>query len=188
MFLRVNATARSYGPRGTSTALTRDRRYARRVDPLFELALSIKAAQRELDRRANEAMRPLGLTGSQAEALTVIRQAEPVSLKELGDLLIAEAGHPSRLVDRLVENGWVQRRAADDDRRRVVLTLTAQGRRLEAQAERARGEVLELVRGLVGARDVAPLAALLRELLQFSAFPGLIERRIELADRSPGDR
>jgi DNA-binding MarR family transcriptional regulator len=48
----------------------------------------------------NEAMRPLGLTGAQADALVVIAQASPVSLKELGELLIAESGHPSRLVDR----------------------------------------------------------------------------------------
>ena len=47
-----------------------------------------------------------------------------------GDLLIAESGHPSRMVDRLVEAGLVTRRSATDDRRRVVLTLTAGGRRL----------------------------------------------------------
>src|SRR4051812_50070774 len=77
----------------------------RAVDPLFEFGLLIKAGQRDLERRANDAMRPLGLTGAQADALSVIRQAGPLSLKELGELLIAEAGHPSRLVDRLVEGG-----------------------------------------------------------------------------------
>src|SRR6266545_7447800 len=98
------------------------------MDPVIELAISIKAAQRELERRANEAMRPLGLTGAQADALTLIGQAGPLSLKELGDLLIAEAGHPSRLVDRLVEADLVERRPADEDRRRIELSLTAKGR------------------------------------------------------------
>jgi DNA-binding MarR family transcriptional regulator len=155
------------------------------VDPLLELALSIKAAQRELDRRANEAMRPLGLTGAQADALTVIRQTEPVSLNTLGNLLIAEAGHPSRLVDRLVESGWVERRAADDDRRRVVLSLTAKGRRLEKRAARTREHVLDLGRALIGDRDLAPVRDLLRDLLQFSAFAELLERRRELSERDP---
>src|SRR4051794_41910692 len=75
------------------------------MDPLFEFGLLIKAGQRDLERRANETMRPLGLTGAQADALTVIGQAGPLSLKELGELLIAEAGHPSRLVDRLGGGG-----------------------------------------------------------------------------------
>src|SRR5918996_925815 len=96
--------------------------YARLVDPLFEFALSVKALQRELERASNELMKPLGLTGP---------QAEPIALKDLGRLLIAEAGHPSRLVDRLVEAGLVERRSAEEDRRRVVLSLTPRGRRLQ---------------------------------------------------------
>ena len=102
------------------------------MDPVLELALLVKAAQRELERRMNDAMRPLGLTAAQADALAVIGQAGPLSLEELGELLIAEAGHPSRLVDRLVEAGLVERRPATGDRRRIELTLTARGRRLAA--------------------------------------------------------
>src|SRR5688500_17252746 len=100
------------------------------MSDVFELALSVKAVTRQLERLANEAMRPLGLTGAQADALLVIERAAPLSLKELGELLIAESGHPSRLVDRLVAAGLVERRAASDDRRRVELTLTAAGRRV----------------------------------------------------------
>src|SRR5687767_5658751 len=100
--------------------------------------------QRELERQMNDAMRPLGLTAAQADALVVIGQAEPLSLKELGELLIAEAGHPSRLVDRLVDAGLVVRRAAGADRRRVELSLTRRGHSLEKRIARAREEVLEL--------------------------------------------
>jgi MarR family transcriptional regulator, organic hydroperoxide resistance regulator len=160
-------------------------RYALPVDPLLELALLVKAGQRELERRTNEAMQPLGLTAAQADALTVIGQAEPLSLKELGELLIAEAGHPSRLVDRLVASGLVQRRAAGDDRRRVELSLTPQGHGLEERVHEARQSVLDLGRRLVGDRDVAPALELMRELIQYSSFAELIERRRELVERDP---
>src|SRR3954451_20224979 len=126
------------------------------VDPLLELALSVKAIQRELERQTNEAMRPLGLTGPQADALLVIGQAGPLSLKDLGELLIAEAGHPSRLVDRLVEAGLVERRAAGEDRRRVELSLSPRGRRLEKRVVEARQGILQLARELVGDRDLEP--------------------------------
>jgi DNA-binding MarR family transcriptional regulator len=150
------------------------------VDPLFELGLLIKAGQRDFERRANESMRPLGLTGAQADAITVIEQAGPLSLKELGELLIAEAGHPSRLVDRLVEAGLVERRAAEDDRRRIVLSLTPQGRRLEKRIQAAREHQLELGHALIGDRDLEPALELLRELAQFSPYEDLIDRRREL--------
>ena len=160
------------------------------MDPLFELAISVKAAQREIERRLNDAMRPLGLTGQQSEALTVIGQSGPLALKELGDMLIAEAGHPSRLVDRLVDAGLVAREVADDDRRRIELSLTAKGRRLERRVEAAREQVLALARALVGDRDLEPTLELFRELLQVTPFAELIERRRALmdADAGPLDR
>jgi DNA-binding MarR family transcriptional regulator len=152
----------------------------RPMDPLFEFGLLIKAGQRDLERRANDAMRPLGLTGAQADALSVIRQAGPLSLKELGELLIAEAGHPSRLVDRLVEAGLVAREPATEDRRRIVLSLTPEGRRIEKRVERARGEILEAGHALIGDRDLEPVLELLRDLAQFSPYGELVTRRREL--------
>jgi DNA-binding MarR family transcriptional regulator len=153
------------------------------VEPLFELGLGVKALQRELERLSNEAMRPLGLTGAQADALVVIGQAGPLSLKDLGELLIAEAGHPSRLVDRLVEAGYVERRPAAEDRRRVQLSLTPAGRRIERRVEVARQRVLEAIRELLGDRDMEPALELMHDFLQHTSYADLIARRRELAGR-----
>ncbi len=153
------------------------------MDPLFEFALSVKAIQRELERQTNDVMRPLGLTGPQADALVLIGQAGPISLKALGDLLIAEAGHPSRLVDRLVAARLVERRAAEADRRRIELSLTRKGRGLEKRVLAARERVLELARQIVGDRDLEPTLGLFRELTQYTAYGELIDRRRALLDR-----
>jgi DNA-binding MarR family transcriptional regulator len=158
-------------------------RYARPMDPLMELALLVKAGGRELERRMNDAMRPLGLTAAQADALSVIGLAGPLSLKELGELSIAEAGHPRRLVDRLVEAGLVERRPAADDRRRVELSLTARGRRQADRIATARAEVLDLGRHLIGDRDLQPALDLLRDLVEHTPYAELIARRRELLER-----
>ena len=154
------------------------------MDPLFELALSVKALQRELERASNELMRPLGLTGPQADALVVIGQAEPIALKDLGGLLIAEAGHPSRLVDRLVAAGLVTREAAADDRRRVELGLTRRGRQLGRRVAETRAAVFAAGRENVDERQLEAGLALLRRLLDGSEVGAVIERRRRL-DRSP---
>jgi DNA-binding MarR family transcriptional regulator len=153
------------------------------MDPLFELALLIKAGQRELERRTNEVMRPLGLTGAQADAIAVLGQAGTLSLKELGELLIAEAGHPSRLVDRLVAAGLVERRAADEDRRRIELTLTPKGQRLEKQIQQARADLFDLARSLIGDRDIQPALEFLRDLTEYSSFRDLVNRRRALDEQ-----
>jgi MarR family transcriptional regulator, organic hydroperoxide resistance regulator len=150
------------------------------VDPLFEFALFVKAMQREFERGSNELMRPLGLTGPQADALVVIGQAEPVALKELGGLLIAEAGHPSRLVDRLVEAGLVDRRAARADRRRVELTLTPAGRRLAKRVVATRKALFDASRETIDKKELASALALFRDLLEDSPHGELIARRRQL--------
>ena len=154
-----------------------------RVDPLFEFVMLVKAGHRALERQINEAMRPLGLTAAQAEAITVIGEAGPLSLRELGELLIAEAGHPSRLVDRLVAADLVERRGAGDDRRRVELSLTARGRRLEKQVHAAREQMLDVGRQLAGDRDMEPVLQALRELVEVSPYAEVVARRRELLER-----
>ena len=145
----------------------------------------MKALQRELERGSNELMKPLGLTGPQADALVVIGQAQPIALKDLGRLLIAEAGHPSRLVDRLVEAGLVERRAAEDDRRRLELELTPAGRRLARRVEKARQDLFDASRPHVDEKRVAAATALLRRLLEGTPAGELIARRHDLAGIQP---
>lgn len=133
----------------------------------------------------NDALASLGVTGLQADALSVIGQTGEISLTDLGGLLIAEAGHPSRLVDRLVASGHVERRPSAHDRRRVVLSLTAQGRKLERAVGKARVEVLAMVAPLVRDEDVAAALRLFRALLPNTDYGAVVERRRALGGSRP---
>jgi len=120
------------------------------MQPIEELRYLILAAQREGNRLFAEALRPLGLTPSQAEVLRVLHDHAPLSLIALGDLLVCETGSPSRLVQGLVEDGLVERLASATDKRMVTLSLTNQGREmatkvaaLESQFYEANASVLK---------------------------------------------
>ena len=152
------------------------------IDPLYEISLSVKAASRELEHRVADLMRPLGVTAQQADAIYVIAKSEPLSLKDLGQLLIAEGGHPSRLLDRLVAAGWVAREPAGEDRRRVVVTLTPAGRELYEQIEANRQTLIDFARSLMTDVDVDAALHFFRELLQHSDYADLIARRRALED------
>src|SRR5215207_6645107 len=102
-----------------------------------ELRYLVLAAQREGNRMLAERLRPLGLTPSQAEVLRVLQEHQPLSLVELGGLLVCETGSPSRLVRRLVRAGLVERTPSEADKRRLTLSLTREG-------EEAASEVAEV--------------------------------------------
>jgi DNA-binding MarR family transcriptional regulator len=101
------------------------------MKPIEELRYLVLAAQREGNRMLAEWLQPLELTPSQAEVLRVLRDWEPLALIELGELLVCEQGSPSRLVAGVIAAGYVERTSSPEDRRKVVLTLTARGREVE---------------------------------------------------------
>lgn len=98
------------------------------------LRFAILAAQREGNRLLIQALKPHGITPSQAEVLRLLQQHGTLSLSGLGQLLVCESGtNPSRLVERVVAAGLVERRTDEVDRRYLHLSLTAEGERLATE-------------------------------------------------------
>ena len=93
----------------------------------------VLAAQREGNLRLTRELRPLGVTPSQAEVIRVLGEQGPLTLSQLGRLLVCESGtNPSRLVDRLVDVGHVERIADPRDRRSIIVSLTPSGQEIES--------------------------------------------------------
>jgi DNA-binding MarR family transcriptional regulator len=113
-----------------------------------ELRYLILAVQREGSRRLAARLRDAGLTPAQAEVLDVLRDRAPLSLAELGRLLICETGSPSRLVDVLVQRGLVTRTPSPHDRRVVSLGLT------ESEIDQLSGLLRRLIEDTPGGASI----------------------------------
>jgi DNA-binding MarR family transcriptional regulator len=79
------------------------------------------------------------LAPSDAHALTEIVSEDGLTQRELVDRLRLDRSSVSRLVDRLVARGWVER-ANGPDRRTVRLLPTSAGRRVAADVADARAK------------------------------------------------
>jgi DNA-binding MarR family transcriptional regulator len=89
-------------------------------------------------RAATAVYRPmleeLGLTYPQYLAMLVLWEAEPRTVRELGEELGLDSGTLSPLLKRLEALGLVQRRRSSEDERRVEIFLTDAGAGLSARA------------------------------------------------------
>jgi DNA-binding MarR family transcriptional regulator len=83
-----------------------------------------------------------GLTVGGWRTLSLIGHYEPIYPSGIAERTSVDPDKVTRAVDRLVEKKLVTRKVDGADRRRVVLTLTARGRRVYAQIDRVR-RVLE---------------------------------------------
>jgi Transcriptional regulators len=72
--------------------------------------------------------------------LRVLFDNDSLPLKDIVARVEVDQGSLSRMVDRLIARGWVQRDANADDRRAVAISLTKKGRdlvpKLAAEADR----------------------------------------------------
>jgi DNA-binding MarR family transcriptional regulator len=83
-----------------------------------------------------------GVSVVQLRALTVLREAGSANLGQLTDGMGVTVSTTSRLVDRLVMAGFVDRRTARHTRREIELSLTDQGRAVLAEYDGHRLEAL----------------------------------------------
>lgn len=135
------------------------------MTPSEELRYLILGAQREGNRLYAAALRPLGLTPAQAEVLTVLAGCGTLSLLQLGRRLVCETGSTSRLIDALVRAGLVQRIAADNDRRRVDISLTPAGTSAAATVRAADTALSGLVESVLTPTELVATLATLHRLI-----------------------
>src|SRR5262249_20568481 len=95
---------------------------------------------------------PQGISLTQLRALTVVEDAGPCSLGVLANGMGISTSSASRLVDRLIAAGVLDRRQSNISRREVILQVTHRGKRLLRRHEESRRAVFgELLRRMTDA-------------------------------------
>ena len=102
-------------------------------------ATSIIRANQIVSAAVDRALRPLNLTFARYEVLMLLRFARTGALPmtKVGERLMVHPTGVTKLVDKLEHDLLVRREPNPDDRRGVLVRITASGRRLTARASRA---------------------------------------------------
>ena len=139
------------------------------VDTLA-LADALRPALLQVGRELRREARALGASPEQVALLVSIKYAPGIGLRELAARERISPPAMTKHVDRLERDGLVERRASEEDRRRVGVTLTDDGQRLLRRVRSRRtawlaqrlAELDETEQAALEAA-IAPLTHLLRE-------------------------
>lgn len=142
-----------------------------------ELRYAILAAQREGNRMLAAQLRPLDVTPSQAEVISVLGDYGPLTLKGLGGLLVCETGSPSRLVDSLVKRGLIDRVDNPADRREVLIELTPEGEKLRPRIAAAESVIHNALLEAFGTTGISAILPPARAFLDGSNAGAALARR-----------
>jgi MarR family transcriptional regulator for hemolysin len=94
--------------------------------------------RRDYDRR----LQSLGLTQAQWRAIAHLSRNEGMTQSELADRLEVQGITLTRLIDRMQNSGWVERRSHPTDRRAVQLYLTGKCQPILAEMQSRAAETL----------------------------------------------
>lgn len=137
---------------------TKDEEVTAVFHPLRRLVHALHVASRETERR-------LGVTGAQLFVLTQLRATPSLSINALAERTMTHQSTVSVVVRRLVRRKLVRKIRAEDDARRVELTLTAAGIALLKRAPEVLQVRLANAIGALGAADRRSLANGLEHLV-----------------------
>jgi MarR family transcriptional regulator, lower aerobic nicotinate degradation pathway regulator len=135
-------------------------------DDVREVLDSIRRIVRLLRVNSREAEREVGLSGAQLFVLQKLSEAKMLSVNELSERTHTHQSSVSVVAQALVEKGLVSRARAEDDARRLELTLTPAARALLRKAPGAAQDNLIVAIERVPAATRAQLARGLARLVE----------------------
>ncbi len=124
-----------------------------------QLCFALYSASLAMTKLYKPLLEALGLTYPQYLTLLVLWEKDGVTVSELGEHLGLDSGTLTPLLKRLETAGLVLRLRDTADERRVLIRLSASGRRLKTRAQHIPGCVLK-----ASQCDVAEALALTRQV------------------------
>ena len=137
---QVKGAAAAAAPGAIAAAATAPEAAAALCGPYPELLLDnqlcfpLYAASRAITRRYTPLLRELDLTYTQYITMMALWERDGVTVNELGGRLFLDSGTLTPLLKKLEGRGLIVRARDADDERRVIVSLTDEGRGLRERA------------------------------------------------------
>ncbi len=132
------------------------------------LAYLLARASHEISAEFHEQVLASGLSVMQWRVLASLSDGPPLSLGALADTILAQQPTATKLVARMVEEGFIQRQPHPKDKRSILVTLTPLGKsKATPLLKKARTHEAQVLARLPDA-DTAALKDILRRWIEQS--------------------
>ncbi|MNH86123.1 putative HTH-type transcriptional regulator YusO [compost metagenome] len=104
--------------------------------------------------------RELGLTGPQFHMLALISKEKSCNISYLAEKLEVKPSAITVMIDRLVQNDYVERRHDEQDRRAVLVSVTEHGEEVLKEAKKKSREIIRYYFSHLDANELNTLAGI----------------------------
>lgn len=133
-----------------------------------QLCFPVYAASRLITRIYQPYLDEIGITYPQYLVLLVLWENDKVTVNEISRKLFLNTNTTTPLLKRLEAQGLVTRRRSDEDERKVIIALTANGKKLQTRAADIPGKLSEgLAAGSMSVNDLIGLKGQLYKIIDY---------------------
>ena len=117
----------------------------------------------KITEELNTALKPFGVSLQQFNVLRILRGQKdlPANLSTLNERMVTKMSNTTRLVDKLLAKGYVERETCPSNRRKVEITITDDGKAALRDMDRAITRTEEKLVGSLGKDEMESLNKLL---------------------------
>ncbi len=140
------------------------KQYGRKIDAALSMWVKLARAHSTLAKLTDENIRSFGLTTPQFGVLECLGHLGPMMIGELCRKQLVSGGNMTVVVDNLAHCGLVERIPSKEDRRAIVVQLTAKGKKLFAEIFIKHAKYVTSAVDVLSDKEQSELALLLRKL------------------------
>ena len=114
-------------------------------DPYASIIADFRASMTMLKCASSERVVRLGLSMAQLHIMYTLQRNGEMAMSRLADVLNVSLSNATGLIDRIEERGFVERTRVPEDRRIVLIRVTAEGERMLEEIDALSDELLRSV-------------------------------------------
>ena len=99
------------------------------LPPSRKLLLSVIYVSNLINDKISEALKPFDISLPQFNVLRILRgqNGKPANLSTIQERMVSKMSNTTRIVDKLIVKGFVERVVCEKNRRKVEITITSKG-------------------------------------------------------------
>ena len=140
------------------------KRYGKKADAALSMWVKLARAHATFSRLTYENIRSFGLTTPQFAALECLGHLGPMMIGELCRKMLVSGGNMTVVIDNLEKEGLVERVPSKDDRRAILVRLTAKGSKLFDDIFTKHAQYVASIASVMTEKEQETLSGLLKKL------------------------
>jgi len=125
--------------------------------------IHLSLVENKVNEVITNALKPFDVSLQQFNVLRILRgqKGKPANLSTLNERMVTKMSNTTRLVDKLILKGFVERETCESNRRKVEITITQTGEKVLLSMDQAMNEAEESILHKFNGDDLTLLNTLL---------------------------